>query len=61
MSMWFVSVQADLLGMYSAGQAIFIHSTLLFTSFFTIAVAFLLQTESGRYNCLPGICLHYQA
>lgn len=29
--------------------------------FFPITSAFLLQRESGRCNCLPGICLHYRA
>lgn len=61
MTMWLVSVLADLLGMYSAGQASFIHAAVLFTPFFSITSAFLLQRESGRCNCLPGICLHYQA
>lgn len=59
--MCIVSVEADLLGMYSAREAIFIHSAVLFTPFFSIGIAFLLQTDSGRCNCLPGISLHYQA
>ena len=61
MTMRLVSAQADLLGMDSAGQASFIHAAMLFTPFFSITGAFLLPTELGRCNCLPGICLHYQA
>ncbi len=40
MTMRLVSVQADLLGMYSAGQASFIHAAVLFTPFFLLPVHF---------------------
>lgn len=61
MTMRLVSVRADLLGMYSSGRASFIHCRCVIYPFFSITSAFLLQTESGRCNCLAGICLHYQA
>lgn len=40
MTMRLVSVRADLLGMYSAGQASFIHAAVLFTPFFLLPVHF---------------------
>lgn len=40
MTMRLVSVQADLLGMDTAGQASFIHAAVLFTPFFLLPVHF---------------------
>lgn len=40
MTMWLVTVEADLLGMYSAGWASFIHSVVLFTLIFLLLVHF---------------------
>lgn len=40
MTMWLVSVQADLLGMYCAGQASLLLTTVLFTPFFLLPVHF---------------------
>ena len=47
MTMRLVSVQADLLGMYSAGQASFIHAAVLFTPFFLLPVHFYCRRNRG--------------